>query len=154
MPHKVETVGLPGKIRPAAAIACSCNAVRHLSDGRLKGDLFDGEGLVHGVLRKGPKLQAAGALVVGCGGVGSGIAASLTAVGVARLGLFDEHRTSAGELGARLRAHYPAPAVGIGSNDPAGFGPVVNATPTGVTLATRCRWMFCASMSVSWMARS
>ena len=154
MPHKVETAGLPGVIRPAAAIAGSCNAVRRLSDGRLEDAMFDSEGFVRGMLRKGLKLQAAVALVVGCGGVGSGIAASLTAVGVARLALFDVHSTSAGGLGARLRAHYPAPAVGIGSNDPAGFGPVVNATPTGITPATRCRWMFRASMSVSWMARS
>ena len=154
MPHKVEAAGFPGVIRRAAAIAYSCNAVRRLSDGRLEGDLFDDEGFVRGVLRKGLKLQAAGALVVGCGVVGSAIAASLTAVGVARLGLSDVHSTSAGELRAHLRAHSPAPAVGIGSNDPAGFGPVVNATPTGMTLATRCRWMFRASMSVRWMARS
>ena len=99
MPHMVETVGLPGVFRPAAAIAGSCNAVRRLSDGRL-----DGGGFVRGVLRKGLKLQAAGALVVGCGGVDSAIAASLTAVGVARLGLFDVHSTSAGGLGARPRA--------------------------------------------------
>ena len=132
MPHKVSTVGLLDEVLPTAAIADSCNAVRRLPDGRLQGDMFDGEGFVRGVLRKGLKLQGARALVAGCGGVGSAIAASLAAAGVAGLGLFDVHANSALGLGERLRRHYPALVVVVGSNDPAGFDLVVNATPMGM----------------------
>jgi shikimate dehydrogenase len=71
-------------------------------------------------------------LVVGSGGVGSAIAASLAAAGVARLGLFDANPASAGALAARLRAHYPALEVAAGSKDPAGHDIVVNATPLGM----------------------
>ena len=39
--------------------------------------MFDGEGFVRGVLRKGRALAGARVLVVGAGGVGSAIAASL-----------------------------------------------------------------------------
>ena len=46
--------------------------------------MFDGEGFVRGVLRKGRALEGARALVVGAGGVGSAIAASLAKAGVAR----------------------------------------------------------------------
>ncbi|MDO8305106.1 shikimate dehydrogenase, partial [Herminiimonas sp.] len=53
MPHKVTTVGLLDEVLPTAAIAGACNAVRRLPDGRLQGDMFDGEGFVRGVLRKG-----------------------------------------------------------------------------------------------------
>ena len=132
MPHKVTTVDMLDEVFPTAAIAGSCNAVRRLRDGRLQGDMFDGEGFVRGVLRKGFRLQGARALVVGSGGVGSAIAASLAAAGVASLGLFDVHADSAQGLGERLRQHYPALDVAVGSNDPAGFDVVVNATPMGM----------------------
>ena len=132
MPHKVTTIGLLDDVLPAAAIAGACNAVRLGPKGRLQGDMFDGEGFVRGVLRKGQKLRGASALVVGSGGVGSAIAASLAAAGVARLGLFDVNAASADGLADRLRAHYPALQVGTGTNDPAGFDLVVNGTPLGM----------------------
>jgi shikimate dehydrogenase len=71
-------------------------------------------------------------LVSGSGGVGSAIAASLAAAGVAQIALFDAYAPSADALAGRLRTHYPALAVSAGSNDPAGFDVVVNATPLGM----------------------
>jgi threonine dehydrogenase-like Zn-dependent dehydrogenase len=100
--------------------------------GRLVGDLFDGEGFVRGLRRKDCIVAGAGALVVGAGGVGSAIAASLAAAGVASIALFDARADVAEALAARLRAHYPALQVRTGSNDPAGFDIVVNATPLGM----------------------
>ena len=132
MPHKVTTTGLVDTLSPTAAIAGACNAVRLEAEGQLIGDMFDGEGFVRGVLRKGHKLAGARALVIGAGGVGSAIAASLAKAGVAELGLFDKHAPAAAELGQRLVAHYPALRVTIGSNDPDGFDLVVNATPLGM----------------------
>ena len=89
MPHKITTVGLLDEATPTVRVAGSCNAVRLDADGRLVGDMFDGEGFVRGVLRKGRTLAGASALVVGCGGVGSAIAASLAKAGVARLAVYD-----------------------------------------------------------------
>lgn len=132
MPHKVTTMGLLDVVRPAAAIANACNAVRRLPDGRLEGDLFDGEGFVRGLVGKGFKPAGARALMVGCGGVGSAIAASLAAAGVAELTLFDSRSGSAEGLAKRLRAHYPAVLAHAGGNDPAGQHLVVNATPLGM----------------------
>ncbi len=132
MPHKVTTMGLLDDVLPTAAIAGACNAVRLGANGELQGDMFDGEGFVRGVLRKGFRLNGASALVVGSGGVGSAIAASLAAACVARLGVFDVNAASANCLAERLRAHYPALQVNTGSNDPAGFDLVVNGTPLGM----------------------
>ncbi|BBQ00383.1 shikimate 5-dehydrogenase [Burkholderia sp. SFA1] len=132
MPHKVTTVGLLDEATPIVKIAGSCNAVRRAVDGRLVGDMFDGEGFVRGVRRKGCKLEGARVLVVGCGGVGSAIAASLAAAGVAWLGLFDARPESAQGLKARLTTHYPRLEVTTGNNDPAGYDLVVNATPMGM----------------------
>ena len=132
MPHKVGTVGLLDEATTAVKIAGSCNAVRRAPDGRLQGDLFDGEGFVRGVRRKGCRLEGARALVVGCGGVGSAIAAALAAAGVGALTLFDCRPDSARSLAQRLAAHYPTVEVKSGSKDPAGHDLVVNATPLGM----------------------
>jgi shikimate dehydrogenase len=94
--------------------------------------MFDGEGFVRGLLRKGCVLQGSRVLVVGCGGVGSAIAASLAAAGVAELALFDPRDESQQGLAARLQQHYEALVVKTGSSDPAGFDVVVNATPMGM----------------------
>jgi shikimate dehydrogenase len=132
MPHKVSTLALLDEVLPAAAIAGACNAVRLGPQGQLQGDMFDGEGFVRGVLRKGFKLQGTRVLVVGAGGVGSAIAASLAAAGVAAISLFDVNAAAAEALAGRLRAHYPALQVATGSNDPVGHELVVNATPMGM----------------------
>jgi shikimate dehydrogenase len=132
MPHKITTVGLLDAVSATAAIAGSCNAVRLSAEGKLQGDMFDGEGFVRGVLRKGCVLQGARVLVVGCGGVGSAIAASLAAAGIAGIALFDPHDAAQTGLGQRLQKHYPGLQVSLGSKDPAGFDVVVNATPMGM----------------------
>ena len=132
MPHKVTTIALLDEVLPAAAIAGACNAVRLGPNGQLQGDMFDGEGFVRGVMRKGVTLKNVSALVVGCGGVGCAIAASLAAAGVAKLGLFDVNKTSVLGLGERLKRHYPLLQVTTDSKDPVGFDLVVNATPLGM----------------------
>ena len=132
MPHKVTTVGLLDAVTPTVLVAGACNAVRRDDAGRLVGDMFDGAGFVRGVRRKGLELRGARALVVGNGGVGCAIAASLAAEGIAAIGLHDVQAASAEALAARLRQHYPQLVVGTGSNDPAGYDLVVNATPMGM----------------------
>jgi shikimate dehydrogenase len=132
MPHKVTTTHLVDELTTTAKIAGACNAILRRPDGTLLGDMFDGAGFVRGVERKGMKLSGARGLVVGCGGVGSAIAASLAAAGLATMGLFDPLAASAEALADRLRAHYPALQVTTGFNDPSGYDIVVNATPLGM----------------------
>ena len=132
MPHKVTTLALLDEVTPTARIAGSCNAILRRNDGTLLGDMFDGAGFVRGVERSGRSLVGKRALVVGCGGVGSAIAASLAAAQVGMLALFDANAASAAALADRLRAHYRNLEVRIGSKDPAGYEIVVNATPLGM----------------------
>jgi shikimate dehydrogenase len=113
-------------------IAGACNAVLKRPDGTLLGDQFDGAGFVRGVLGKGRQLKGARVLISGSGGVGSAIAASLAAAGVAELALYDARNESAEGLAQRLREHYPALTVRTGSKDPDGYEVVVNATPLGM----------------------
>jgi len=132
MPHKVTTVALLDEVTPTVQIAGSCNAILRRPDGSLLGDMFDGTGFVRGVERKGRQLKGAKALVVGSGGVGSAIAASLAAAGIVAIGLFDASSAAAESLGERLSEHFPKLKVETGSKEPEGYDVVVNATPLGM----------------------
>ena len=132
MPHKVTTVDLVDEVTPTASVAGACNAILARPDGSLLGAMFDGAGFVRGVQRKGLRLEGSSALVVGCGGVGSAIAASLAAAGVAKIGLYDATSAAAEGLAERLRRHYPALDVRTGSSDPSGYALAVNGTPLGM----------------------
>ena len=132
MPNKVTTIELVDELTVTAKIAGAANAILKRPDGSLHADMFDGAGFARGVERKGRKVAGASALVVGSGGVGSAIAASLAAAGVATLGLYDARPGSAEALGARLAQHYPALKIATGSANPEGYEIVVNATPLGM----------------------
>ena len=132
MPLKVAVVALLDEVTPTVRVAGACNAVKRLPDGRLAGDQFDGAGFVRGVQRKGLQLACARALVVGCGGVGSPIAASLAEAGVAHIALHDVNAAACDALAVRLRVNFPGVQVAVGNGDPAGFDLVVNATPLGM----------------------
>jgi shikimate dehydrogenase len=133
MPHKVATVALLDERRVAVRVSGACNAIRKRADGTLEGDMFDGDGFTRGAKRKGFDFAGRRGLVVGAGGVGSAIAASMAAEGVASLAVHDVNRASAEGLAARLRQNYPGLDVSVAAAaDPAGCDIVVNATPLGM----------------------
>jgi shikimate dehydrogenase len=132
MPHKVTTIELVDELSPTARVSGAANAVLLREDGTMVGDQFDGAGFVRGVQRKGVELTGKRALVVGNGGVGSPIAASLVAAGLSEIGLFDPNAAASEALGGRLTTEYPDLVVTTGSKDPEGYDVVVNATPLGM----------------------
>lgn len=132
MPHKISVTRLVDALTPAAQIAGACNAVVKRDDGTLLGDQFDGAGFVRGLARKGCPLSGSRAMVFGCGGVGSAIAASLAAAGIARLSLHDTHYVAATQLAERIRAHHPELEMDIGPANPAEHDVLINATPLGM----------------------
>jgi shikimate dehydrogenase len=132
MPHKVTTCDLVDELSPTARVAGAANAVLLREDGTLVGDQFDGAGFVRGIQRKGFDLLGRRAFVVGSGGVGSPIAASLAEAGVAAIGLFDANTAVSEALAARLHEQYPDLETRTGVNDPDGYDIVVNATPLGM----------------------
>lgn len=132
MPHKVTTVGLLDSTSVAVQVAGSCNAILRRPDGTLHGDMFDGEGFTRGAKRKGFDFAGARCLVVGAGGVGSAIAASIAAERPELLALYDTRREAVTGLVQRLARHYPALQVERSDSDPVGYDLVVNATPLGM----------------------
>jgi len=123
MPHKITTMGLVDECSTTARIAGAANAILKRPDGSLLGDMFDGTGF---------QCEGARGLVIGAGGVGSAIAASLAAGGMASIALFDVHAESAQGLAARLKTHYPGLEVRLTTTDPVGYDLIVNCTPLGM----------------------
>tara|TARA_Y200000002_G_C22591637_1_gene625479 strand:+ start:101 stop:946 length:846 start_codon:yes stop_codon:yes gene_type:complete len=132
MPHKVSTVAMLDEVSTAVQVCGACNAVRKEADGRLVGDMFDGQGFVRGLARKGRPVQGASALIIGSGGVGSAIAVAMADAGVGRLALYDTRPDATEQLSSRLQQFFPTLPINLGCNDPSGFEIVVNATPMGM----------------------
>jgi shikimate dehydrogenase len=132
MPHKVTTLSLADEATTTAKIASAANALLKRPDGKLLADMFDGAGFTRGLARKGFGFKSAKCLIVGAGGVGSAIAASLAAERVASLELFDTNATAAMQLAARLKLHYPDLDVRVGPPVVRDKNLVVNATPLGM----------------------
>jgi shikimate dehydrogenase len=131
MPHKAAVVDWLDEASAAVRVAGACNAVRRSGDGKLVGDLFDGEGFVRGVARTGRNIAGKRVLIVGAGGVGSAIAASCAKAGAGEIALSDTRAGAVERLAERLRLNYPSLKLSLGSNDPSDFDIAVNATPLG-----------------------
>jgi shikimate dehydrogenase len=72
-------------------------------------------------------------MIVGCGGVGCAIAASLAARGIAEIGLKDLDRVAVERLAARLQEHYPALRLTLHDVDEADYDLLVNGTTLGMS---------------------
>src|SRR5262249_25028772 len=67
MPHNVTTLALVDEASVSARIAGACYAERLNARGALIGDMFDGKGLVRGLLSKGRVVKGAARLCRGLG---------------------------------------------------------------------------------------
>lgn len=110
----------------------SVNVIRREADGRLVGDIVDGEGFLNAARRHRFDPSGKRALVVGSGGVGSAIAYSLCQGGVTRLAIADLSAERVESLCALLRQAFPAIDIGGAYTSLADFDLVVNASPVGM----------------------
>jgi shikimate dehydrogenase len=118
MPHKAAVVEWLDEASAAVRAAGACNAVRRNADGKLVGEMFDGEGFVRGVARTGRNVAGKRVFIVGCGGVGSAIAASCAKAGAGQIALYDTRSGAAEQLAERLQATYPGLKLSLGSTTP------------------------------------
>ena len=133
MPHKVTTARLVDEVSTTAKIAGACNAILKRPDGSLLGDMFDGSGFVRGIQRNGFKCEGAKVLLVGAGGVGSAIAASLAAAGIGAISVYKTKSDAAVNLVARLQQYYPQIDTRlVYTTDVTGFDLIVNGSPLGM----------------------
>ncbi len=132
IPHKTAMVELLDRCDRLGTAAGAVNAARRSADGGIEGALFDGVGFVKALDQFAIAVPGQRALVVGVGGGGVAIAASLAARGVAHLALFDRAPGRTQAVAKRLGAEFGIDVLAAESSDPAGFDLVVNSTPLGL----------------------
>jgi len=131
IPHKFAAYAHCATATERAHFLASVNTLRRNSDGTWHGDAVDGVGFVDSMHVAGVDPRGKRALVVGAGGAGSAIALALLDAGASALAVHDVDTARRDSLIERLASLGRAP-VTPGSDDPAGFEVVVNATPTGM----------------------
>lgn len=132
IPHKPTIGAMLDRLSQRAQTAGAVNLVRLGPDGKLFGDIVDGAGFVRGLELKGMSVKSATVWLLGIGGGGSAIAASLAEAGVGRLFLRDADPLRAKAMIDRLKRHYPAIAVAVAEEPPERLDYAVNATPVGL----------------------
>ncbi len=136
IPHKPMSVNAVDLPSARATLAGSCNAIYRDAEGKVLGDLIDGEGFIRAFDRTcgdqpldWPNSRA---LVVGSGGVGCAIAYALAERGIALVALYDTRSELALALCERLRRAFPRTEFVIAPPVAAGYDVVVNSTPLGM----------------------
>lgn len=131
VPHKFAMHAHCATATERARFLGAVNVLRRNPDGSWHGDMFDGEGFVSAIRSAGAEPEGQRALLVGAGGAGSAIALALLENGVAELAIHDGDVARRDGLIGRLQSRF-GDKVKVGSDDPTGFGVVVNATPVGM----------------------
>jgi len=131
-PHKHAIVALCDEVVGEGRLVGAVNAVRRGADGRLVGDLFDGQGFVAGLRAAGHSPQGKRVFLMGAGGAASAVGFALARAGVAAITIHNRTAPRAEALARKLQAAYPSCDVRAGSAHPAGHDLAVNATSVGL----------------------
>lgn len=130
VPHKIPMTELCDHLSERAQFLGAVNVIRRTEQGWL-GDMYDGEGYLHALAQKGVSVKGKSVLLVGVGGAGSAIALAMVQAGVRTLAIQEINVQRRDYLIQRLQQLNLAEVV-IGTDDPAGFDVVINATPVGM----------------------
>ena len=135
VPYKQLLVSRLDAISERASALSSVNVIRREADGRLVGDIVDGEGFLNAARQQAFEPANTRALVIGTGGVGSAIAYSLCQAGVRQLALGDLDPLRAEALASLLRHAFADIEISHLPASLAGFDLLVNASPVGMGAA-------------------
>ncbi|RYE30880.1 MAG: shikimate dehydrogenase [Hyphomicrobiales bacterium] len=131
VPHKFAVGHHADRLSDEATLSGSTNAMRREFDGTWSGENFDGEGFVRGLLAAGHAVTDRRFTLVGAGGAGAAIAASLLKAGAATLSIVDTDRLRAEALAALFDTRFKGNAQAVDTPD-VESDVVVNATPLGL----------------------
>jgi shikimate dehydrogenase len=133
VPHKSACAGLVHSLSDRARQLGAVNLVRRLDDGRLEGDMVDGEGFMQAMGQNGFDPAGKAAVVFGAGAVGRALLLSLAAGGVRRLVFSDPDATRLAQLQELARTAGIAALLSTGAPvDLSEFDLAVNASPVGM----------------------
>jgi shikimate dehydrogenase len=132
IPHKARAAAACDELSERSAALGVANLVRREPDGRLVGDMSDGEGCVQAIRDHGVDPAGKRAFVVGVGGAGSAIAYALAEAGVSALCIQDLDKARTEKLAQILRVRFPAIAISTDAPDMTALDIAVNGSPVGM----------------------
>lgn len=128
-PHKQAMLDLVDEASPRARLVGAVNIVVRSSNGKLIGDNIDGDGFLAALRHNGLDPSGKRALVFGCGGAGSAVAAILVQAGIANLDITDLDGTRASSLAKRLG---PIVQIVDAETSLTNYDLIINATAIGL----------------------
>ena len=132
VPFKARMAPFASRLGPAAKCIGAVNALRREVDGSWTGDMFDGEGFVRGVERKGERIRGRRVLMFGAGGAGSAVACALAGAEVESIGIVDPNAGRVEALVDALRGAFPDCQLAAATSKAADVDMIVNASPVGM----------------------
>lgn len=132
VPFKARMVPFASRLGAAAKCIGAVNALRREVDGSWTGDMFDGEGFVRGIERKGERLRGRRVMLFGAGGAGSAIACALAGAKVESIRIVDPDAGRVEALVEALRRAFPDCDLAAATSKAADVDMIVNASPVGM----------------------
>lgn len=132
VPYKQQLAARLDSLTERSAALRSVNVIRRQADGRLVGDIVDGEGFLNAARAHGFDPRGKRALVIGTGGVGSAIAYGLCQAGARHLAISDLDAERVDALGSLLRKAFVDCVISSTPESLEAFDLVVNASPVGM----------------------
>lgn len=132
MPHKRPVLSYLDVLSPDAQLIGAVNIVRRMPDGRLEGDILDGQGFVTGLRQAGHSVQGKTCLLVGAGGAAAAIACALATHGCARLVIINRTERAAQDIANLVHNRWPQLPVTTQITRGERFDIAINATPLGM----------------------
>lgn len=132
VPHKTAVPALCDTLSDRAIAAGAVNVVRRDAQGKMHGDILDGEGFVRGLDDAEISVAGRSVFLVGAGGAASAIAFALAARGPKKVTISNRTQDKAIALTERLLGRFPDVEFCVGTN-PSGHDLAVNATSVGMS---------------------
>ncbi|MBU2867800.1 shikimate dehydrogenase family protein [Pacificibacter marinus] len=131
VPHKTAVPPLCDTLSDRAIAAGAVNVIRRDAQGKLHGDILDGEGFTRGLDDAKISVTGMAVFLVGAGGAASAIAFALASRGPKKITISNRTRAKAQALSERLSESFPDVEFCVG-DDPSGHDLAVNGTSLGM----------------------
>ncbi len=137
IPYKAEAYRLASSLGEQARVVGAINALASESDGKWRGEIFDGLGCVEGFRRRDIAFAGKRIALIGAGGAGAAVGVAIASEHPRAVRLFDIDVTRVEALAARIAQVDPAIKVAIGPPDVGDIDILLNVSPVGMLGDTR-----------------
>jgi len=133
MPHKQAAFAHADTLTDRAKLAGAVNIVRRDADGKLTGDMVDGQAMIAALAANGVSVAGRTVLVVGAGGAGSAIIYALAEASVGALVVIEKNTARLDALRFNLAQRHKGLCLYDALPDALSVDIAINASPAGMS---------------------